>query len=313
MNSMLPLVSILLPTYNRPEFFRLALESALKQTYGNIEIIIGDDSTNSATEKLVNLQFLRNYSNIAYYHNDRNLGQFDNDLKLLSMSNGEYINFLMDDDLFAPTKIETMMAFFLRDQKEELSLATSHRGVIDENGIFHGVYGNTQQLFSRTSIVNSVKLGNFMLMNNINCIGEPTTVLFKKNRLSEPFGMLNGRKSWCNVDLAAWYNLLSGGKAVFISEVLSWFRIHSGQQLGSTKMRLLGAADYVHEVLTARQKGFLQEDNELYRAMQRCLAHSRQVMSEVKQIGKVNKLKEEFYEFETSYEKLVKSMSVLAD
>ncbi|MEH7221468.1 glycosyltransferase family 2 protein, partial [Bacillus toyonensis] len=40
-----PLVSILIPTYNRPHYFQLALDSALAQTYPNIEIIIGDDST----------------------------------------------------------------------------------------------------------------------------------------------------------------------------------------------------------------------------------------------------------------------------
>lgn len=35
-----PLVSILIPTYNRPHYFKIALESALAQTYSNIEIIV---------------------------------------------------------------------------------------------------------------------------------------------------------------------------------------------------------------------------------------------------------------------------------
>lgn len=42
----LPLVSVLIPAYNRPRYLREALQCALDQTYKNIEIIICDDSTN---------------------------------------------------------------------------------------------------------------------------------------------------------------------------------------------------------------------------------------------------------------------------
>ncbi|MED3574367.1 glycosyltransferase family 2 protein, partial [Cytobacillus praedii] len=88
----LPLVSILIPTYNRPDYFELALKSALEQTYENIEIIIGDDSTNNLTESLVKDKYLPFYNNIRYIRNETNLGQFDNDLKLMELSSGEYIN-----------------------------------------------------------------------------------------------------------------------------------------------------------------------------------------------------------------------------
>ena len=58
-----PLVSILIPTYNRPHYFKIALESALAQTYSNIEIIVGDDSTNNETEKLFEPVFKKNVQN----------------------------------------------------------------------------------------------------------------------------------------------------------------------------------------------------------------------------------------------------------
>ncbi|MGQ0453214.1 glycosyltransferase family 2 protein, partial [Bacillus sp. SS-TM] len=72
----LPLVSILIPTYNRPHYFKIALESALAQTYSNIEIIIGDDSTNDETATLIREQYLPNYKNITYIRNTPTLGQF---------------------------------------------------------------------------------------------------------------------------------------------------------------------------------------------------------------------------------------------
>ncbi|RUT63328.1 hypothetical protein C1149_16050 [Clostridium botulinum] len=69
LKNIFPLVSVLIPTYNRPEYFKEALESVINQTYRNIEIIIGDDSTNDETENLIKENYLNNYDNIKYYHN----------------------------------------------------------------------------------------------------------------------------------------------------------------------------------------------------------------------------------------------------
>jgi glycosyltransferase involved in cell wall biosynthesis len=273
-----PLVSVLIPTYNRPEFFQLALESVLKQTYKNIEILIGDDSTNDDTETIINENYLIRYPQIKYYRNKTNLGQFENDLALFNRANGDFINFLMDDDLFKPNKIENMMNYFLQDKEEEIALVTSHRAIIDKNGNIQGIFGGTDKFFTEDTIIQGIDLGNFVLKNNYNCVGEPTTVLFKKNKLIEPFGTFNERKYGCNVDQASWLNLLSKGKAVFIAESLSYFRIHNSQQLNTEKMVLLGAIDYAHEVLTSSRKGFLLDENDLNKAIDCCLAYCEKVL-----------------------------------
>lgn len=69
-----PLVSILIPTYNRPHYFKIALESALAQTYSNIEIIVGDDSTNNETEKLIYRDYLHKHKHITYIRNPSTFG-----------------------------------------------------------------------------------------------------------------------------------------------------------------------------------------------------------------------------------------------
>ena len=51
-------------------------------------------------------KYLPNNSHITYIRNSTTLGQFHNDLMLLEQSSGEYINFLMDDDVFHNNKIE---------------------------------------------------------------------------------------------------------------------------------------------------------------------------------------------------------------
>ncbi|KEK24797.1 glycosyltransferase family 2 protein [Bacillus gaemokensis] len=251
-----PLVSILIPTFNRPHYLQIALESALAQTYSNIEIIIGDDSTNDETETLLRTQYLPNYDNITYIRNASTLGQFHNDLMLLERANGVYVNYLMDDDLFHHEKIEKMMVYFQQDVENEIVLVTSYRKLINEEGTIIEDAPPTVQLFQIDTIIDGIQLGNTMLQTSTNIIGEPTTVLFNKLFLTETFGTLNNRTYNCSIDMASWVHLLSKGKAVYIAEPLSSFRYHSGQQLHQKLLE--GTEDFTHLILTSRKYGFLQ-------------------------------------------------------
>lgn len=262
-----PLVSVLIPTYNRPHFFELALKSVLDQTYKHIEIIICDDSTNNETE-LVARKYAEKFSNIKYYKNKERLGQFDNDLKLMSLANGRYINILMDDDLFKKDKIEKMMKYFIMDDKNEISLVTSNREMINDDGEFIRNFVN-DDLISRIgdSIIGGSKLCGFILATNLNIIGEPTTVLFDRTKLTEEFGVYNGRRYICNVDQATWYNLLDNGKAVFIKEPLSCFRISDSQQSSSEAMLIGGMQDYSFSIENAMKNGHITSINSYYKAV----------------------------------------------
>ncbi|SCM92590.1 Glycosyltransferase, group 2 family [Bacillus cereus] len=259
----LPLVSILIPTYNRPHYFTIALESALAQNYPNIEIIVGDDSTNDDTEKLMHEKYLPNYSHITYIRNSTTLGQFHNDLMLLEHSSGEYINFLMDDDVFHSNKIKKMMFYFQQDLDQKLALITSYRNWIDENGDLIENHPAINRLHNENTLLSGVDFGNRMLLSGQNIIGEPTTVLFRKQLLTEPFGTLNERSYSCSVDMASWISLLSKGDAVYITEPLSSFRFHAGQQVHHKLLE--GSEDFSQLILTSKKYGFLQDFND-YRA-----------------------------------------------
>ncbi|MES5895314.1 glycosyltransferase [Bacillus cereus group sp. RP43] len=261
----IPLVSILIPTYNRPHYFKIALESALAQTYPNIEIIIGDDSTNDETETLIREQYLPYYKNITYIRNTSTLGQFHNDLMLMEKSNGEYINFLMDDDVFYEHKIQKMMDYFEKGSNNNLALVTSYRVLIDEHGNKIGDAHPTQRLYSEDTPLNGIFLGEWMLKDGHNIIGEPTTALFRKKFLTEPFGTLKGRQYACSVDMASWISLLSKGDAVYISDPLSQFRYHAGQQLHSKLLE--GSEDFMHLVITSKKYGFLLNETDYRTAL----------------------------------------------
>ncbi|PRT19559.1 glycosyl transferase family 2 [Bacillus toyonensis] len=273
----MPLVSVLIPTYNRPHYFEKALCSVLEQTYPNIEIIIGDDSTNDETEKVLQ-KYLCKYSNINYIKNSSTLGQFENALMLCNEASGEYINFLMDDDIFHVNKIEKMMKYYVNDLNHEIKLVTSHRQVIDdeENELRH-IY-STVRLFENDTIVDGGELANRVIVNQKNYIGEPTTVLFRKNDLKEPYGMFDKRRYLCNVDIASWLSLLSKGKAVYIAETLSYFRLHPGQQLNESNKLMDGLEDFSHSIIVGEKYGFLANETELDKAITNFLDYARRIV-----------------------------------
>ena len=101
-----PLVSVCVPTYNRPEYLRRAVESCLKQTYPHFEIVITDNSTNNDSARMA-AQWTD--PRIHYYKNNGNIGAVDSSNRAVSLSAGKYIKFLMDDDLLKPRCLELMV------------------------------------------------------------------------------------------------------------------------------------------------------------------------------------------------------------
>jgi len=98
-NKNLPKVSIMIPTYNQELFIADAIQSALAQDYGNLEIIISDDCSSDNTGKIAQ-QFLKD-SRVKYYKNTQNLGRVGNYHKMLyDYVSGDWIVNLDGDDYY---------------------------------------------------------------------------------------------------------------------------------------------------------------------------------------------------------------------
>lgn len=96
----LPLVSIGVPTYNRPKGLKNLLSILTKQTYTNIEIIISDNnSENPEVQKTVQ-EFAQNDSRIKYIRQETNIGMYNNFSYVLKVATGEYFMWASDDDIF---------------------------------------------------------------------------------------------------------------------------------------------------------------------------------------------------------------------
>jgi glycosyltransferase involved in cell wall biosynthesis len=108
----LPLVSILLPVYNRERLVKRAIESAISQTYKNIEIVTVDNLSTDKTYEILK-EYEKNFPNIKAYQNKENIGPVRNWKKCLEYSSGEFIKILFSDDLIDETFIEKCMEIML--------------------------------------------------------------------------------------------------------------------------------------------------------------------------------------------------------
>lgn len=101
-----PLVSVVIPFYNRVDWLCEAIESVLNQTYDNFEIIVVNDGS---TEKMDD--FLYKYGDKIIYRYKENGGAATARNLALEIATGDYIAFLDSDDVWLPTKTEKQIAF----------------------------------------------------------------------------------------------------------------------------------------------------------------------------------------------------------
>ena len=218
-----PLVTITIPTFNRPKFFRDALDSALNQTYRNVEIFISDNSTDDETERVV-----AGYDDARIkYFRHKNFDANDNWNFARDYNNpaAEYVNWLMDDDIFLPPKIERMVEIYRTNP--DVSLVTSLRRTIDVDG---QVTGGIRTPFKNSCKVSGDDAGKFLFSKYENFIGQPTTVLIRKKFLRDnDLCWHDDERGFFNlVDMSTWCRLLTQGNLYHIHEPLSCQRVHDG-------------------------------------------------------------------------------------
>lgn len=108
-----PLVSILVPTFNREEYIADCIESALAQTYPHFEVIVVDNASTDATCAIVEKLCAKD-RRIRLYRNEVNLGPVNNWGRCLENAQGRLAKFLWSDDLIAPAFLSKTVPW-LRD------------------------------------------------------------------------------------------------------------------------------------------------------------------------------------------------------
>jgi glycosyltransferase involved in cell wall biosynthesis len=108
MNTCMPSVSVIVPTYNRRPLLQLTMESLRAQDYENFEVFVCDDSSSDGTlEYLTALQ--KDWTKLKVFRNEKNLNFHGTLHRLFSMATGDFVGMQHDHDIYKPNFLSRMV------------------------------------------------------------------------------------------------------------------------------------------------------------------------------------------------------------
>lgn len=222
-----PLVSVCIPAYNNEAFIVETMESVLRQTYENIELIVVDDRSADNT-----LEMVRSVADprVRVYCNEKNLGMSGNWNRCLSLCRGEYIKLLCADDLLHETLIEREVA--IMEQYPQALLVQTDTCFVDNDGKRAGYY----RRYYRRGLVEGKKASRFSVFTR-DYLGAPLANLIRRSALDICSGF--DSSFVYIVDYDFFMSIANHGKIYILHEPLNFFRIrydsNTGQVMGGGK------------------------------------------------------------------------------
>lgn len=223
---MRPLVSILIPVFNREQYIAECIESAQNQSISDIEIIIVDNASTDKTSEICR-KHAEQDSRIRFYENPNNVGPVRNWLACISKANGIYTKILWSDDVIDPLFLEELLPF-LKDPS--VGFVYSAVKVFDNNkeAIASYFFDKKTGIYSSESFINGALFES-------NSPGSPGCAIFrtadvKKNLLLSVPNSTNSDFSMHAIGNDLLLFLLTAAQYpnfAIVNEFLSFFRSHS--------------------------------------------------------------------------------------
>jgi glycosyltransferase involved in cell wall biosynthesis len=211
-----PMVSVVVPTYNRANLLRATVESILQQTYTDFELIIVDNMSRDGTENYVaNLRDQR----VRYFRNDnggviainRNFG--------IRKAKGTYVALCDDDDLWYPEKLEKQV----RAMASDLSA-----GLCYSNALSFNTNGTVKEWYMRRKATEN-HFWHLLIGNLI----PSSSVLIRKD-VFERVGLLSEMPVRVGVeDYEMWIRISHAYKLLYLPEMLIRYRMHGSNLTNS--------------------------------------------------------------------------------
>jgi glycosyltransferase involved in cell wall biosynthesis len=222
---MRPLVSVCVPVYNAERWIAGALESAVAQTYEELEIVVAD---NASTDATVELARSVDDPRIRVEQGRVTIGAVANHNRAIRLSHGTFVKFLHADDLLLPTCVEEMVE--LAQEDESIGLVFAPREVDVEEAPdpeWGELFARPHEYFSSLERVNDGRRLFRELLDagfEGNWVGEPSAVLLTRGAL-EHVGLLN-EQLFQIADLELWARIMVSCRVGFVDKVLSVYRHH---------------------------------------------------------------------------------------
>jgi glycosyltransferase involved in cell wall biosynthesis len=217
-------VSICIPTFNNAGMVAEAIQSALRQTYRRLEILVVDNCSTDETEQVVK-SFMSQDSRLRYLRQVQNVGMPGNFNTCLASARGEYVLILCSDDILEAGCVTALVSALTASPASVLA-ACARTFVNAKLRPLKIVRART-----KFEVIDGLMVIRDCVARG-NRIGEPSAVLFRRNVASRGF---NSHYSQL-LDLEMWIHLATKGSAVFLPEALCQIRQHS-EQLTLTNFR----------------------------------------------------------------------------
>lgn len=159
------LVSIVMPTYNRPKTLSRAIDSCLNQTHKNIEILVVDDNNSDSEARLETEKLMQKYKNnkqVVYLKMPKNSGACKARNYGIQKSKGEYVTFLDDDDVFFPNTIEMQLNYIIKNNYDVTFGETEYYNEETNESYYHKYNKNfnlTRESLLRKHLVDIISSG----------------------------------------------------------------------------------------------------------------------------------------------------------
>ena len=213
-----PLISVIIPVWNRKKRIIRAVESVLKQSYNNFEIIIADDSSTDGTIEVLEELAKKDARIKLVKGSGKNSGLpaiMRN--RAIKKSSGDYLAFLDSDDTWANNKLEL--------QINEISKNTELVGICS-NAFIVGETDKAQGLLLK-DVPSEITFENLVNVNNVIC----SSMLVKKT-IFEKTGLFPEMKSLrAGEDYASWLKLVNLGKVKYLNDPLLYYTIDSSDSV----------------------------------------------------------------------------------
>lgn len=233
-----PLVSVIIPTYNRPSYLKQTLESVYNQTYKNIEIIVIDDGSPNDEA----FEVCKNYIAVTYIKIENSGGPAKPRNIGIKSSKGKYIAILDDDDLWVEDKIEKQVKIL--EEHPDFGLVHGYCQIIDKDGLLiNSFIGKPGTPDVKHGDVSLKMIGNWTLMTS--------SVLLKKE-IIDLVGLFNEKMPPAGEDLEFWVRCSFLTKFFFINKPIVHYRTHLNN-ISENKVKYLLLPLYLKNVLQEQQ------------------------------------------------------------
>ncbi|MBQ7294665.1 MAG: glycosyltransferase [Clostridia bacterium] len=255
----MPLVSIVIPVYNGSNYMAEAIDSALSQTYENIEVILVNDGSRDDGKSDA---IAKSYGDKIRYFPKENGGSSSALNKGIAEMKGEWFSWLSHDDLYYPDKVRKQVEYLNMLLSEGVSEADLYKQVLFTACDYINGEGKVIKK-SKPEKEQALSAHIANLKGNEYLIAEPTKYNFYgcgclvNKKVFEEIGAFDEKLRLIN-DLDMWSRVYMGSyKLHYMSEALTIGRIHSGQI-----SRSIGFSYHNSEqdTLWGRSLGYLKEN-----------------------------------------------------